>query len=195
MFTKLKKIWKGKSLQETYPYGITKFRTFKFKIRRFFFVLSRSALVGTAVFGAFYATFIAGQHYFPKAVHAEDAQVVDNLPAKIQEFKANVLADLRSCEAKGYKESDAPIILDSNSKMSIGLYMWQIDSVIYYYKTLYHQTITRKQAVEIALDETKAGNLAHDVIFSEGKGAKEWVNCFARKGLDAKVAVVKELSK
>lgn len=110
-----------------------------------------------------------------------------SLREKINELKGELLDTLKSCESRDKTEEDAVIVFDTNNKPSIGLYQFQINTVIHYYDKLYRQTITRKQAVEIALDEEKSRTLAQDVIFESGSGLKDWVNCDKKHGLTAQL--------
>lgn len=117
----------------------------------------------------------------------------DRLPEKIAEFKNNALLALGKCEDQAFKPGDDGIIMDTNNKISIGQYKFQIKTVQYYYKTLYKQDITKAQAVEIAMDPDKAKQLAHDVLFTTGNGAKEWVNCFKKHDLSRSLQTIKQL--
>jgi hypothetical protein len=117
------------------------------------------------------------------------------LQNKIAEMKSDALASLRNCEANGYKVDDAPIILDSNRKMSIGLYMFQTATIQFYYKTLYNKDITTKQAVLIALDENSSTQLASDILFTTTKSSKNWFNCSKKLKLQNKVDLIKQLEK
>jgi hypothetical protein len=130
---------------------------------------------------------------------AEDKPVpqvikVDNLTPKIEQLKADVLSLLKSCESKGYKESDAPIILDSNDRMSLGLFMFQKKTVIYFEKKLHDKTVTGLEATLIALNEKQATQLAKDIIFTVDGGVDEWHNCSVKLGLEQKVNLIKSLT-
>jgi len=82
---------------------------------------------------------------------------------------------LESCESAGFSEEDAPIIFDSNNKASIGVFQFQKATIIHYFKTLYKEDITPKEAVMIALDEKKSRQLAEDIVFSSG--LSDWKTC------------------
>ena len=122
------------------------------------------------------------------------AETVDSMPAKIEKLKDEVIDKLISCESQGYKESDAPIIYDTNKKMSIGLAQFQIATVIYYEKVLYNRQISAKEAVLIALDEQETRELAKDIIFKTKSGViKDWYNCSIKYKLQDKVNLIKEI--
>jgi hypothetical protein len=124
----------------------------------------------------------------------EVIQQVDNLSPKIEQLKAEVLVDLKSCESGGYKESDGLIIFDSNKVASIGLYQFQKKTVIHYYKTIYNKTITGKEAIEISLDDELSTELASDIIFKTA-GISNWHNCDVKKGLTNKINFINKISK
>ena len=111
---------------------------------------------------------------------------------KINALKQDILDRLKQCESGSMTLDDAPMILDSNHEMSIGLYMFQRDTVIYYWEKFYGEKITRKTAVEIALSE-KARDLAEKIIFDETGGIFNWANCARRENLVAEITVIKKL--
>lgn len=127
----------------------------------------------------------------------ESKAVVEELerqPAvKIAALKQDLLARLKKCETMGKTSDDAPIILDTNNEMSIGELMFQIKTVQYYYKKLYAKEITRKEAVLVALDHDKAFALAHDIVFTDGKGIGNWHNCDKKNGFSSEIAIIKKL--
>ncbi len=111
---------------------------------------------------------------------------------KIDKLKNDVLDRLKSCESGMLKIEDAPIILDTNNRISLGMYMFQRATVIHYYRKLYNKNITKREAVEIALS-SKARNLASDIIFNERGGIFNWANCARQKGLVAEVTIIKRI--
>lgn len=117
----------------------------------------------------------------------------ENFEAKVEALKDKLVEDIRNCERSIYNESDAPIILDTNKKMSIGTFMYQKTTVQHYYKTLYGQKITPKEATLIALDENKARELTYDIIFKDSKGIANWHNCAVKVGGYDRVKLIKEL--
>ncbi len=111
---------------------------------------------------------------------------------KIEEIKSDVLNRLKECESGTLKISDAPILLDTNHRISIGMFMFQRKTVIYYYHKLYNKTITKREAVEIALSP-KARSLASDIIFKERGGIFNWANCAKQKNLVIEVTIIKRI--
>lgn len=126
---------------------------------------------------------------------AQEIQVVDRTPEKIEKLKDQVVADLAKCESGGHNEDTGIIVFDSNDRASIGQLQFQKATVIHYMKTLYGKDITGKEAVMIALDTEKASALAKDIIFKDSKGWRNWFNCETKLGLGAKVEIIKELSR
>lgn len=188
---KLKVFYMGERLKEVYPHA-TKWQVFKFKVRQFFRKVLQVLTIGGVTGGALYIAFISGQFSAPSHVQAEK---VDNLPAKIEVLKEEVLKDLSTgCEIKGFKPEDGVIIFDTNGKASIGAFMFQKSTVVHYYKVLYQKDITGQEAVAIANDHERAKQLASDIIFTHKNGVgKDWVNCDKKLGLTAKVNLIKKL--
>ncbi|HEC33024.1 MAG TPA: hypothetical protein ENI63_02065 [Candidatus Kaiserbacteria bacterium] len=111
---------------------------------------------------------------------------------KVETLKQNVLDRLKSCESKDFALEDAPIILDANGEMSIGLFMFQRDTVIYYWEKFYGEQISRKKAVEIAISG-EARDLAEKIIFEETGGIFNWKNCARKESLVGEITVIKKL--
>lgn len=188
---KIKVFYMGERLRDVYPHA-TKWQVFKFKVRKIVRRILQVVTVGGMTAGVLYFTFLAGQFSAPSYVKA-DTQ--DNLPAKIESLKKEVVAQIKSCESNGHKEEDGLIVLDTNNKMSIGQLQFQTATVVYYYQTLYGKTITKKEAVEISLDSDRAEALAQDIIFKTDKGLTNWLNCANKLGLSAKVNVIKQIER
>lgn len=112
---------------------------------------------------------------------------------KINAIKNGLLSELKHCESGTISEDSAPIILDTNNKMSIGLYMFQTDTVRHYYRILYGKEITKLDATLIALNEEKARDLAKDIIFKDEKGWKNWFNCGKKHNFETKVSYIKSI--
>lgn len=90
----------------------------------------------------------------------------------------NILDELSlGCETKGVKEPDAAIILDTNNKMSIGRFMFQITTVQYYVKKFEGRTINRHDAILIALNPIEAKELARKIVFQGHAVEGNWYNC------------------
>lgn len=144
----------------------------------------------------------AGVKSHTNTVQFVKAQEVDNLTPKIEKLKGEVLDTIRDCERAGHTEDDGLITFDphkTNKKVeipSIGEYQFKVPTVQYYYKALYGKDITRKEAVLIALDSTKARELASSVIFDSKSGTGDWINCGENnKDVQRKLLVIKELQK
>lgn len=132
-----------------------------------------------------------------EAIHQVAA--IDTLGAryekKVEELKQGVLDSLASCETNGVKEPNAAIILDTNNKMSIGRYMYQITTVQHYVKVFYEREIDRREAILIALDSGSVplDELTEKIIFEDSKGIGNWHNCNKKNGLSKEIEVIKKL--
>lgn len=188
----IKVFFNGKRLRDIYPHA-TAWQVFKYRVRQFFrkLILLSFSLLGL------YVTFTLGSKFAPDTIYAvqEKQIVVNTLNDKIDEIKEEALDALKACESSKYGEDDGIIIFDSNNKASIGLYQFQKATVIHYYKTIYDKDITPKEAVLIALDESRSRQLAKDIIFGVKNGEGNWYNCSQKIGLSQTVSIVNKLSK
>lgn len=130
------------------------------------------------------------------APRVEAAEIeVDRLDVKVDELKKEVLDTLEKCESAGHKAEDGIITFDTNNQPSIGQFQFQRDTVIYYHQKMTGETITRQEAVQIAIDDERARELASYIIFETNSGvAKDWVICSRNYGLQSKVDVIKSLT-
>lgn len=183
--------YNGEPMRKVFPYA-TRWQVVKFKTIKFLIQLAKVVGLAVIIGLTIAAAFKIGQR-FPAQYQIAGNTVVDNLPAKISQFKTDYLNALSGCEAPGYKAGDAPIIFDSNAKPSIGPYMFQIKTVVYYEKTLYNKIVTPAQAVEIALDPTQARQLAADINFTTANESTDWLNCSRKLGLPDQLKVIKQL--
>jgi len=128
----------------------------------------------------------------------KETVILDNLKAKVNQLKGELVLDIKNCESKGYKESDGLVTFDPNPKNkkvqipSFGLYQFKVSTVQYYYKKFYNKDITGLEAINIALSEEKAGELAADVIFKDG-ALDNWYNCSKKNDSRAKLNVINSL--
>ncbi len=116
------------------------------------------------------------------------------LQGRITELQNDVLDQLSlGCETKGIKEPDAAIILDTNNKMSIGRYMYQITTVQYYYQKIYDEEITRVEAIQIAIDKERATELTRAILFTQKGGAKNWFICSKKLNLESQINLINKI--
>ncbi len=179
---------------EIYPHA-TRFQVFKYRVRRGVFKLFRALLVVSFVAGAFYSTFKVGVMAASSNVQNFSLeQEVDHLPAKIQELKDELLGTLRSCEDRGLKSGRHGIITDTNGKISVGPYKFQVSTVQHFVRMKELKEITEIEAVELAMDLEKSTGLASYAIFETPNGvSKDWVNCDRKYDLTAKLNLIKKL--
>lgn len=188
-----------KPLNQVYAHAtkwqVFKYRLYQFRFRSLRIILILSILALTA--------FIA-RLSFPKTIYTsiknnpETITITnDTLTPAIERLKQSLITSIQECEQGPYSEDDAPTILDTNNKMSYGVLMFQKKTVQYYYKTLYKQDITPKEAVLIALDEKKARQLAYDIIFdpnnSKHNGWVNWENCSIKRDVKGQLNIINQL--
>ena len=164
-----------------------RFDSFKASLSRGVRVVGRYTLTG----GVLYGVFMIGA--FTYSTSSTEAMMIDTMPQKVAELKADVVERLAGCESGGFKETDGIIIFDSNKRASIGQLQFQTKTVQHYYKTLYQQEITPKEATLVALDYEKASALATDVIF-KADGIDNWYNCAKKLGLKAEIKIINKLN-
>jgi len=88
-------------------------------------------------------------------------------------------------ELKGVKKILVP---------SFGSYQFKKSTVQFYYKELYNKDITGLEAINIALSDEKAGELASDIIFKEN-ALNNWYNCTKKHNLQGKLDIINLLLK
>jgi len=187
---KLKVLFYGEEMKHIYPYAtkweVLKYKTMKLirKIGIWFSILIAVVMIGEI------AICLFSKH---KEVIIDKEVIVDNLAGKILEIKKEVIDSLRACESGGYSEEDGILIRDSKETISIGTFQFQKKTVIHYYKTLYGKDITGKEAVLIALDDTRSAELAEAIIFGTDGGFKNWLNCSNKIGIKYSVELIKKL--
>lgn len=165
--------------------------------RKFKYVMSKGikvAVICTFLSGATVGIFTAGKASTTATfVQAEDKSG-EMYQEKVEALKDAVMAKLSQCESAGHKESDGLIIMDTNNKLSIGQYQWQVSSVQHYYKLMTGKDISKKDAIILALNETEARKLAKYVAFeTKNKIGKDWVNCNSKHNLDVQVDMIKSM--
>lgn len=182
----------GKPMRKIYPHA-TRWQVIKYKAAKLFRQIAMVVMVSVGLAGG----FLVLRYFFPTIIYKTESKdvVVDTLKWKVDELKSGVLADLKQCESGGAKESAGIVKFDSNGVASIGSFQFQVKTVQHYYKTLYQQDITGKDAVIIALDEARAESLAKDIIFSDANGIRNWLNCANKLGLRSRVNTIALLEK
>lgn len=134
------------------------------------------------------AEFMRAQEHFDKVQN-------ELFEGKVEALKNDLVYQLKSCESQKATDDDALIIFDTNKKASIGQWQFQVDTVIYYYKKLYGEVISRKEAVLIALDESKSAELAERILFEEPKGYTNWAICSNKFDIQKQVSLIKKIDR
>lgn len=181
---KIKVTYLGQRLKDIYPHA-TRFQVLRWRFNRF---MSKVIIIGGFI-GYVASAYMIGQMGNPEPVLAQ----TDTFNSRVETLKNEVVEKLAGCEANGFTSDDAPIILDSNKEISLGRWMYQRDTVIYYVKKLYGQDITRKEAVLIALDDEKGASLTKDILFKEANGYKNWAICSKKLGLVNQIEIINKL--
>lgn len=153
------------------------------------------ALIGLAIYGG---SKIGDKIEY---VNIEKQVLVDNLSVKINELKGSLVSDIQKCESAGYNEDYGLIVFDGHKTNknveipSIGTYQFKKSTVVYYYDTLYQKDITGKEAILIALDDQKAGQLASDIIFKTDNGLSNWLNCSNKINGKGRLEIIRQLER
>ena len=170
-----------------------RFSSFKkniIKFLRWTLKIGIASFIGTALA---VGLVVYNQMQNPIVVQAVKEVPVDNLSVRIEELKEVLLDKLEKCEAGGFSEADAPIVFDSNNQASLGMFQFQKRTVVHYFKVLYGEEITQKQAVEIAIDSAKSRKLAKEIIFNSKSELKDWTLCTKKLALDKELQFIKSL--
>jgi len=180
-------------------------------------VLATIALVVFAFVGSYFLFGAAGQQMadatvdwiadqIAPTVHAENyvdpkALAKSMLGKSIDGLKDAVVADIEQCESQG---DYGIIVFDSNNEASIAGMQFQRKTVIHYVEKFEGKTITRQDAIEVAVHKETARALAKRIIFEEdawqGKDGAwhgswaNWLNCSKDLNVRARVDAIKSLS-
>ena len=148
-----------------------------------------------------YGLYYVGGRFNKEIVYEKQEVIVDNLSQKVNELKGALVSDIQKCESAGYNEDFGLITFDGHKTNknieipSIGTFQFKKATVIHYYDVLYQKDITGKEAVLIALDDDKAGQLTSDIIFKTDKGLSNWINCSKKVNATTRLQVINELLK
>lgn len=177
----------GQRLRDIYPHA-TKWQVFKYRVGQF----TRKVVILSFASLILFTTFKVGSYSGATTVYAVPENSLQN---KVEELKSELLDTIESCESASKHEDDGIIVFDSNNKASIGTFQFQKATVIHYYKTLFNKDITGKEAVLIALDSSKARELAKEIVFNSPKGLSNWYNCTQKYGLETQLSIINKLEK
>lgn len=192
----MKVYYMGKLIQ---PNQYTRFQRIKMKVKYFFktlaILLGKMSLTATVIV----MIYMAGQVSSPVHVLAEQVNQ-DRLPAKIESMKNNLVDEIAKLETQGAKTEDGLIVFDDNKsgtlsrkdKVSIGCMQFKVGTVQHYSKQLYGKDLNNYEATLLALDCSKAKELAKEVIFKVRGGIFNW--SVATKEMATKVEIIRQLS-
>jgi len=175
-----------------------RFSSFKIKVKIFFRKVFQLSMLGLAL----YVAFLSGRYIQPSESIITIIEAEDTLAGKIEGLKNEVVDTIRHCESRNIGEDKALITFDPDPRQpnknipSIGEFQYKALTVQSYYKALYGEEISLKQATLIALDTEKATKLTKDIIFKDtGKGHNNWFNCSKKHNIASKVEIIKSLEK
>ncbi len=171
-------------------------------------------IMAIMIISAMYAVIYQYNH--PKIV--TNTVTVDNsdknFAQKIDSLEKSVVEAVHACEKINYTENDGLVTYDptdvlhaknmvlfnagkkhfvNKGEFSFGTYQYKQTTVIYYYKTLYNKVITGKEAILIALDDEKAGQLTQDILFKTKDGWTNWKNCSNSLNLMDMINAIKKI--
>lgn len=190
---KVSSYYRGGSTTKIYLHK-TKLQVFWSLVVRRFKQLLKVSLVA----GAIYLIFITGKSLGNETI-INKVEAKDTLSGKIEELKNEVVETIRVCESQNNKDLiytfDPDPRQPSKQQASFGQYQYKLKTIVDYKKILHNETITERQALDIALDENKARELTNDIVFQDtGKGVGNWYNCSNKHNLKQKVAIIKQLA-
>lgn len=201
--------YNGKRLKDIYV-GASKWQVFKYRVQKFLYRVQkflRKVLAILIVICVIYVAVQFGRAYYPvikyqSVINTAEAEQIDTLKDKVETLKWEVIDGIKAHESKGYNEDDGLIVYDplqsnpSKTKKkdiaSIGSFQMKQTTIIYYYKKLYNEDITMKEAVLIALDDQKARQLTYDIVF-KANGINNWLNYANKQTTKSKLSTIKEL--
>lgn len=191
---KLKVFYNGKRLKDVYPYA-TRFQVFKYRVAQFFSKLFKLSVVG----GLMYATFILGT--YSQATSYVQAELTDSMPIRVEKLKQEVIEQIAKLETGNVKTEDGLVHIDNNKAKTLkekdipsyGCMQFKVSTVQLYEKNLYKKDMNNYDAILVALDCSKAKQLAEDIIFKVNGGLWNW--SVATKEMGMKVEIIKSLEK
>ena len=188
----MKIYYNGKRIRESSG----RFTSFKIKAKNFLRKVFQLSMLGLAL----YVAFISGRYIQPSESIINIIEAEDTLAGKIEGLKNEVVETVKECESRNIGEDKALITFDPDPRQpsknipSIGEFQYKALTVQSYYKALYGEEISLKQATLIALDTEKATKLTKDIIFKDtGKSYNNWYNCSKKHNIATKVALIKSL--
>ena len=160
--------------------------------------LLRVLIIGSISYGLF-----AGIVWWNEPVKKVEAQstvqqeiiIRDTLKAKVDVLKNEIVDGIKDWETKGIPipKCDGKIIFDSNKVASIGCYMFQVKTVIYYVKILEGRDITEAEAIAIATDHVKARALAYRIVWEKNALSPNWYNYSKLAATQQKLSIINQL--
>lgn len=189
---KVNSYYRGGSTHKIYLHK-TKFQVLKELVVKRIKQIVRISLVA----GAIYLIFLTGKSLGNETI-INKVEAQDTLSGKIEDLKNEVVETIRKCESQGNNNLiytfDPDPRQPSKQQASFGVYQYKLKTIVDYKKILHNETITERQALDIALDANQAKELTKDIVFKDtGKAVGNWYNCMNKHNLKEKVALIKSL--
>lgn len=177
----------------------TPLQVFIEKVKRFLGLCLISVIIGGIIIGI----AVVGRWVSPRVIYKPEIKevVLDNLSGKIDQLKGELILDIYDNERAGRTEEDALITWDPNPNhksveiASIGSCQWKIPTLQESYLKHYGVTLTRKEAVLIALSDEKCKEVMAKVIFNEEDGWRKWFNSGVKYNAKGRLEVIRQLEK
>lgn len=142
----------------------------------------------------------------PLQVFAEQPEKTISLEefnALVKKEQDAIIEELGQCESGSWKKlgfdsPDAMIWFDPDTSgkgvriASVGYYMFKTQTMQHHYEGLHGKELTQLEAQKVAQTRDEAKEVVRYVVFTLNKGGQEWVNCFKKHNLQAKVDALQE---
>ena len=161
--------------------------------------LIRSAIVsafGWAVFGGYMLNELNGTELVAYA----DTVTLPGIELKgksVEDLKAEVIHDLASkengdgVELPAYLDDNSKGTLSRKDKLSWGCMAYKLSTIQRHYKAVHGKELNNLEAALLALDCSKAKELAKEAIFGEQNAIGEWMA--ASEKMKIKVSLIREM--
>ena len=163
----------------------------RWKLKAFVFIVAVFFIFGAPHIDGWLGKEISATNVEADSIGTALAQEI--MQRKVTALQNQLIADISKCETKGIAEPDATLLLDSNSEMSIGSMQFQIKTVQTYVKEFEGRKITRVEAIQTAIDHTKATELARKILFQD-KAWQNWFTCGTKVDAANRISLINSLT-
>lgn len=171
-----------------------KFTSLKRRIVNGFKFIVRWITISGVVGGTIYLAFLIGQWSTPFTVQAD---ITDTMAQKVDKMQDEIVNDIANLENKtnipGVYDDNKGKTLPVKDKISYGCLQFKISTVQYYENNLNQRKLSDNEAVSLAIDCTRAKELAKQIIFEVPGGLFNW--SVATNKMASQVELIKTLIK